>query len=170
MAPARKLRLKVAELVLLLEENILTKLNSHSGLIEAKVQLWQRIREIVKEQHPESKWTYNVQRNEWESHPLQQYITLVELSFPLLDLSPEIKSLTLDEVHEYLIWRGDNHQGVKEWKRYGRPKRENPSKGGDKTQAPPKGTRAYVPGGKKGGGGPIQIEGLKKKGQGGIPP
>ena len=153
----------MAELVRLLEVRIFSKLNSYNGLAEAKTQLWQRVRAIIKEQYPESKWTYNIQQREWESHPLQRYIRLVELRFPLPEL-PD--NLSIDEWNEYLIWKSENHQGVKEWKRYGRskPKSEATPKGNIKGQtSPPKGNRAYVPFRKERSPEIVQIEGLKKK-------
>jgi hypothetical protein len=163
MAFTRQFRLKVAELVRLLGGHIFTKLNSHRGLIEAKLQLWKRVRDVVKERYPEAKWTYTHQMREWESHPLQRYIRLVELRFPLPDPND---GLTLSEWKEYLIWKSDNHQGIKEWKRYGRSakKKEDPSKGDNKKQtSPPQGARAYVPGGKKRSPELIQIEAPKKR-------
>ena len=163
MAPSRKFRLKMSELVHILTMRILSKLNSYNGLAEAKTQLWQRVRAIVKEQYPESKWTYNIQQREWESHPLQRYIRLIELRFPLPKL-PD--NLSIEEWNEYLIWKSENHQGIKEWKRYGRsrPKSEAAPKGNIKEQTSmPKGNRAYVPGGKTRGPEIVRIEGLKKK-------
>lgn len=142
MNTPRELRRKIAELTRLLIRNTLAKLNSFNGLIGAKIQLWKRVRERVKEQHPEAKWTYSLQMKEWESHPLQKYIKLIELKIPLPDLPPDMEKLTPDEINEYLIWRSDHHQGVKEWKRYGRLKVLP-------TGVTPKGTKAYIPKTKK---------------------
>lgn len=162
--PGRKFKLKMAELIHLLEGEILAKLNSYNGLYEAKDELWRTVRARVKAQYPEARWTYTYQMREWENHPIQQYINWIELNLPLPDLPPELEKLSLDEIQEYLIWKGENHQGIKEWKKYGRnAKRENHPKDNLKKQtSPPKGARAYVPGGAKRGPDLVQLEALKK--------
>lgn len=144
----------MAELARLLTRHIIRELNSYDGLISAKIQLWHRVRAIVREQYPDVKWNYNFQRREWESHPLQRYIKLVEMRFPLPELTD---NLSIEEWIEYLIWKGENHQGIKEWKRYGRHKGENIPKGNNPSQAKTRaGTRAYVPSGKTRGPAKVQ--------------
>jgi hypothetical protein len=146
----QQLKLEIVKLCRLLEEHILLKLNEYGDYRDtflAGIEVWKDIRK----KHPDMKWITPSIRQEREDHPLTKYVKTIEDSRPLPDLPPEILKLSTEELCEYLIWKSDYNQGVKEWKKYGRQstKKEDPPKSDIKKQAPPpRGTRAYVPGGK----------------------